>query len=210
MLKCGSRLLRHTPVLRLYRMCAVARWVTQGMDGPPPHEFKAQTLKCYARRYGLKQFVETGTYMGAMLDSMRSAMDQMWSVELSSHLYERAVMLFRHDPHIHILHGNSANVLPQIIDCVTGPCLFWLDAHYSGGITAGDNEGETPLMQELSCILSHLSSSDHVILIDDARCLDGHKGYPRIAEIETLVHYKSPKMNVASLNDIVRITPKQV
>jgi hypothetical protein len=44
--------------------------------------------------------------------------------------------------------------------------MFWLDAHWSGGETYGEND-ECPLLEELAII--NVSPYEHIILIDDAR-----------------------------------------
>ena len=54
--------------------------------------------------------------------------------------------------HVYILQGDSTHVLSAILGKISQPCLFWLDAHCSGGQTAR-GELETPIMWELSCIL---------------------------------------------------------
>ena len=48
------------------------------------------------------------------------------------------------------------------------PTLFWLDGHYSGGVTARGSK-ETPILDEVDKILS-TKESRHVLIVDDARC----------------------------------------
>jgi len=62
-------------------------------------------------------------------------------------------------------------VLQRVLPSVREPCLFWLDAHCSGGDTARGRE-ETPVFRELPQILGH-PVEGHVILIDDVQLLDG-------------------------------------
>jgi hypothetical protein len=62
--------------------------------------------------------------------------------------------------------GNSKEQLAAIVPTLKEPCIFWLDAHWSGGITYGESE-ECPLLEELQIIND--SECDHFILIDDAR-----------------------------------------
>jgi hypothetical protein len=49
---------------------------------------------------------------------------------------QKAKHRFRADPNIHILQGDSGEILPKIMGDISQPCLFWLDEHYSGGINA--------------------------------------------------------------------------
>lgn len=76
------------------------------------------------------------------------------------------------------MHGDSGKILPEILASLNKPCLFWLDAHYSDGITA-KGDVETPIVSELEAIFNH-SIQSHVILIDDARCFIGENDYPTI------------------------------
>jgi hypothetical protein len=66
------------------------------------------------------------------------------------------------------------------------PCLFWLDAHYSAGITA-KGEGNTPIEEELKHIFGHECAENNVILIDDARVFNGSNDYPLIEAVKTRV-----------------------
>jgi hypothetical protein len=85
------------------------------------------------------------------------------------------------------------------------PCLFWLDGHYSSGVTAlGDKE--TPVEQELRTILRH-PVPGHVVLIDDARLFVGEGDWPTISTIESTVHAIDPRLVVRSEDDVIRIHP---
>jgi len=75
-------------------------------------------------------------------------------VELSTELYERAKRKFSRYKHISIFKGDSSKVLPEILSQIEEPCLFWLDGHYSKGITA-TGEKETPILEELKHIFNH-------------------------------------------------------
>ena len=54
-------------------------------------------------------------------------------------------------PHVTIFQGDSATVLPKLLATIQEPCLFWLDGHYSGGITAL-GKSITPILDELQTI----------------------------------------------------------
>jgi hypothetical protein len=59
---------------------------------------------------------------------------------------------------------------------------MWLDAHYSGGSTAGIHN-HCPLMSELQHILQSRKPSNTVILIDDSRGLIGKSGWPLLSDL---------------------------
>jgi hypothetical protein len=164
---------------------------------PSPPFVKVLALKRYARQYGLKTFVETGTFMGNTTASMADVMARCITVELSNQLHERALARFRDRANIHCVLGNSAQAIPAILQSLDEPALFWLDAHYSGGITA--DGGADPIIDELTAIFSHPVYRRSVVLVDDAR---GHS----IDRIGALV----PKSHTVSVrNDIIRIVPRE-
>jgi len=105
---------------------------------------------------------------------------------------------------IHVIQGQSGQVLPEIMSKIDKPCLFWLDAHWSGGsIAKGDLE--SPIMQEMQCILNHERAEEHIILIDDARCFTGNNDYPAMKEFEAFVKSIHPLWTFKIKDDIVRI-----
>jgi len=181
----------------------VRRWIKNGKPVPPPHLVKQRTVKEYAKKFSIHILIETGTLFGDMVYETRRIFDKIYSIELDNALCKRAKKRFIKFPHISIIQGNSAEVLPRILADITQPCLFWLDAHYSGGITAKGTL-ETPIMQELCYILNH-SAAEHVILIDDAREFVGQKDYPTIAQVRHLILEKHPNWVFEVKDDIIRI-----
>ena len=161
----------------------ITAWEKKGCPVPPPEVIKQTIVKAYARRYGLRTLVETGTYTGDMVNAVRNVFDHICSIEIDEDLFEKAKERFQGSFHITILLGDSASVLPQVLQSITGPCLFWLDGHYCGEGT-GTGILETPIVHELEAILQH-SCSDHVVLIDDARLFTGTSDYPTVEELKT-------------------------
>lgn len=205
-MKCKNiirRVVRHTLIWRCYEKYTLRVWNKHGRSGPPPHVFKQHVLKKYAQIYGLTKFVETGTFHGAMVDAMRSVMKEIYSIELDHKLCEQAKQKFKKFKHIHIMEGNSSEVLEKILPLICEPCLFWLDAHYSGCTTAC-GEKESPINEELMLIINH-NISNHVVLIDDARCFSGNNGYPTIAELKDLIHLRRPDWKCTVEDDIIRL-----
>ena len=56
---------------------------------------KQRMLREYAKRYGLRVFVESGTYFGDMHEAMKADFDRIYSVELSRDLHEKAITRFQ-------------------------------------------------------------------------------------------------------------------
>lgn len=170
---------------------------------PPPPQYKQHIVREYARMYGLHTLIETGTYLGEMVEAVKEDFSRIISIELAPTLYERAVKKFLAFPHIKILFGDSSKLLPAIIREIKEPCLFWLDAHCSGGITTR-GEKVTPILEELNTILGRRQCGD-VLLIDDARGFTGFNDYPTVEEVIDLVHQYDSSYRTEVINDIIRI-----
>jgi len=184
----------------------LVRWVKNGRAGPTPHLIKQAIVKEYAKKFNISILVETGTFMGDMVSAMKQEFVTIISIELSNNLYRRAMKKFSGISHIQILRGDSAKVLPNILSSIIEPALFWLDAHYSAGFTE-KGDSETPIKRELDCILKH-PISNHVILIDDARCFTGQNDYPSLVELKQIVEKNRPNFNIQVKEDIIRIHPR--
>jgi hypothetical protein len=180
-------------------------WIRRGRPVPPPHIVKQWCVLEYGRKFNLPVLVETGTFQGEMVRAVRSAFREIYTIELGQTLCAEAQRVFGPFPHIHVLQGDSAKVLRDVLSRIEEPCLFWLDAHYSGeGTTIGDRE--TPVLDELDIIFSH-TISNHVILIDDARRFDDQSAYPALAKLEASVNERRPGWICKVQDDIIRIHP---
>ena len=104
----------------------------KGQTNSTPHIKKQKVLKKYAEEYALRTFVETGTYMGNMVEAMKNTFADIYSIELDDFLYKRAEKKFRRHKHIKIIHGDSGKVLKELMPNLTTPTLFGLDGHSSG------------------------------------------------------------------------------
>jgi hypothetical protein len=183
-------------------------WNNNGKSTRTPHAYKQKVVLQYADRFSISTLVESGTYLGFMVNATKGRFERIYSIELDEALYLRAKKKFFKFGHISIYQGDSGNVLPQILSHTQKPCLFWLDAHYSGGISA-KGDLETPVMAELKHILTHSFTHSllHVILIDDARCFIGANDYPTLQGVEDLVSAMQPSLGFEVKNDIIRICP---
>lgn len=171
-------------------------------DLPSLHTIKQNTIRKYREKYGFKTLIETGTYLGDMVEAQRGHFDKIYSIELGKTLYENAVKRFEEFPHIVILFGDSSTVLKKLLPEIPQPTLFWLDGHYSAGITA-KGEKNTPILEELEIILG--SSLAHGILIDDARLFTGKQDYPSIDEISSFITHKDSNRTVTVADDIIKV-----
>jgi len=196
---------RYVPqvVLDAVQRWRVRRWIAAGKPIPLPAPFKQSIVRQYATKYNLKILIETGTFYGDMVAACKSDFSRIFSIELQESLYLRARKRFSRDPHITILQGDSATELPRALAQLKEPALFWLDAHYSGGVTAR-SMSETPIVKELDMIFAS-SLKPLVVLIDDARCFDGTHDYPTLEYVASRAHAQAYSCEV--LDDVIRIAP---
>ena len=184
------------------------KWENDGKPVPPPHIVKQRTIRKYAERFGIRIFIETGTYYGDMVYAMKDCFDQLYSIELSKELYNLANKRFSNDRNVAIIHGDSGVELGKLVERITEPALFWLDGHYSGGITA-NGEGDTPIYKELIHIFNANRSKD-VIIIDDARYFGNDPSYPTLEKLADFVIKFRPDANIEVKHDSIRITPSNI
>ena len=178
--------------------------MTSGCSGAAPHLIKMLIVKFYLSKYSIKRFIETGTYLGDTLDYVSKSGANCTSIELSQDLYEAAVRRFSRHKNVTLIQGDGGEWLPKLIEKTIEPTLFWLDGHYSSGITASA-AADTPVSVELNAILSH-PVKRHVILIDDARCFCGENDYPHLEELLRAVRDNGYYRAEVSA-DIIRLTP---
>lgn len=191
-------------VLKLRRDLEARRaWEKQGRPSPPPHIIKEELIRDYAKTFNTPILIETGTYLGDMVHAMRKTFSKIISFELDQTLAAQARERFANDNQIEIVQGDSGKLLSERLAGINEPCLFWLDGHYSGGITAKGSL-ETPIKNELTAILSH-PVDGHVILIDDARCFTGEHDYPTIDELKSFVAARKPNHKFSVEHDVIRI-----
>lgn len=182
----------------------IVRWRLKGAPLPPPHAYKISTLRRYREAYGLRILVETGTFMGDMIEAQKTCFDRLISVELSEELHRKARQRFAGDPNVELLQGDSGQLIGGIVASLQQPALFWLDGHYSGGETALGST-QTPIVNELKAVLG--SPLPHVVLIDDARCFNGTQDYPDLASLKTLAQQLKPGSSFEVEHDLIRISP---
>jgi hypothetical protein len=174
--------------------------------GVLPHQL-ARDLR---DRLGLVRAIETGTYKGASARVLASIFPDVVTIELDAALHARAVERLAGIPAITAVQGNSGDRLAPLVDR-SRPTLYWLDGHWSGGVTAGE-EDECPVLDELRALAE--GHPDDCILIDDARLFvesppPPHKPeqWPSLDEIVAAIHAARPEHRVEVLHDIVVAVP---
>ncbi len=156
-------------------------WSQRGFASPSPIFVKHSCLK--RNSYPNATWVETGTYLGETTSLLQKLAIKVFSIEPEPTLFSNAKLLFGKHKNVEILNGTSENILPNLLPKINGNVNFWLDGHYSAGITF-KGERDTPIIQELAAISDNFSHFDKVcVLIDDVRCFN-----PQIDEYSTYPH----------------------
>lgn len=193
-----------------YNLLAVVEnisWKRRGEILPPPHQVKQLIIQHYRKAYECRVLVETGTYRGDMIMVQIGNFEKIFSIELSHTLAKEAQDRFAAFEHIEIIQGDSSKELASIVKRLGQRSLFWLDGHYSAGVTAR-GEKDCPIFEELEQVFSN-GELDHIILIDDARDFIGENDYPTITELEKFVVKLRPNYQLKVKNDVIRLLPKE-
>lgn len=159
------------------------QWAERGYAAPSPSFIKHQVIL----RNGIPDaiWVETGTYKGDTAAILSDHAKRVFTIEPAQHLFAAAKIRFTSKPNVEVIHGLSEEVFPQLIPKLSGEINFWLDGHFSTGVTH-QGPKDSPIEEELACIEKHLDNfSNIVVLIDDIRYFinpSSHDftGYPKI------------------------------
>lgn len=157
-------------------------WAQRGYAPPSPAFIKHQVVL----RNGITgaTWVETGTYKGDTSALLAENSKRVFTIEPADHLFAAAKKRFASKPNVEVIHGLSEEVFPRLIPTLTGDVNFWLDGHFSSGITH-QGPKDTPIEEELACIESHIRNFTRLaVLVDDVRCfnpaLPNCAGYPKL------------------------------
>lgn len=126
--------------------------------------------------------VESGTYLGDSAVALAEKFHSVVTIERSDHFARAAEARFRDRSDLTVLHGSSAELLEKALPDLNTGALFWLDAHYSGGQTAGADY-VCPAMEELTVIAANRAAHNTVVLVDDARSFLPSEGWPSLGDL---------------------------
>lgn len=190
-----------------YLASLIANWRNNSEKGAPPHIIKQLHIKNLRTQLNLHVLVETGTYLGEMVKAQAKEFKKIITIEVSESIYKKTSAELAHLTHVEFILGDSGQVLQELVKKLTEPTLFWLDGHYSGGVTS-KGELNTPIYKELHSIFN--SNFEHSILIDDARDFKGTDDYPTIEELKNFVLKYKPSCFFTVKDNLIFILPKQI
>jgi len=111
-------------------------------------------------------FVETGTNEGVTVFCVEPFFEKIYTIELSPYFHQLASSRYQGNK-IQFIQGDSSVELASLLPSVRQNTIFFLDGHYSSGITA-KGEKDCPLIEEITHI-NDLFEPAAIIIIDDYR-----------------------------------------
>lgn len=148
-------------------------------------------------KYGIKDavWIETGTCFGTTTKYLSDLFPHVYSIEPEPKLYASACKRFE-GKNVTLFNDVSEHIFPSLLPKLSGNVNFWLDGHYSAGITF-KGEKECPVEDELMAIEKNFVNFDRLtILIDDVRCfLPNNASYTDYPSIDYLVDW-ARRMNL--------------
>ena len=110
--------------------------------------------------------------MGDTTNVLSKVAKMVFSIEPEPELFSKAEQRFSNASNVKIIKGLSEDVFPQLLPTISGDICFWLDGHYSAGITFKGPQ-DTPVIDELTAIGENITTmSKIVVMVDDVRCFD--------------------------------------
>jgi len=162
-------------------------WNKRRYAAPSPNSVKQSCLI----RNGVPNatWVETGTYLGTTTLQLSKHALFVYSIEPSPTLFTNAKNHFSKFDNVEIINGLSENVFKTLLPKISGNVNFWLDGHYSEGITF-EGPQSTPIIDELFLISQHLDNFDKTtICVDDVRCFDPSREFSAYPSVDFLVNW---------------------
>jgi hypothetical protein len=99
-------------------------WELNGKPIPPPHIVKQAIINTLKAKSQYNLFVETGTYLGEMVEAQKINFNRVLSIELGENLFNDAVNKFKYDKNVTIFKGDSSDVLLDISIQIDEPAIF--------------------------------------------------------------------------------------
>jgi len=162
------------------------------------------------KKLGLNVFVEGGTYKGGTAKAMSTKFEKVYTIEKSLDMFDIAKENLISLSNVLMLKGDTREHLQSILEN-NDDILFWLDAHWSGGKTYGE-EDECPLIEELEIIFSY--NKNYIVLIDDARLFlapppkpHNFLNWPSLTDIIKLM---PDNWDLIEFEDVIYLFPKSI
>ena len=175
-----------------------------------------ELIKVLRMMISFDAFVETGTFKGDTVDSIKDLFGSIYSVELSEKYYEEAMNRFLGIEHIRLYQGESSEVLHDVATALRDQSvLYFLDAHWCVANSTAGELSQCPLLGEIEAI--NQLNEKSLVIIDDARLflappLAPHEisQWPSFDEVLIQLRKLSPSHCIMVLNDTIIFYPKRL
>ena len=158
--------------------------------------------------------VETGTYKGESAAFLRTLCPRVWSIELSPAQHAEATAAYGGIAGLSFAQGNSATILPDLLEGIGEPALFWFDGHVMPG-DPNFGAAECPVIAEIEAVNAWSHGPASCILIDDAVLFHAAPQFglrpaewPMITEVVDLLRAGTDRY-VTVLDDVVIAGPME-
>ncbi len=161
-------------------------FLSEGEYNSPAMKFHMRIITKHVNCRDYRIAIETGTLFGDSTLRLSRYFPEVYTIEINRDLFEKASERFKDHSRIKVLFGDSRVVLKDLVQKLQYPCLFYLDAHFSGDRStdwkasrwkgykvdtgfAGDRptaENQVPLFEEIRLIHDFVKS-ECIIYIDD-------------------------------------------
>ena len=179
--------------------------VNRGQYCAPPETVKVRLIRNYLLQSSSRVLIETGTYLGDAAKALHSHCSRLITMEVAPTIYAAASRRLHKYKNVTVLLGDCEVLLPQLLAELSTDATFWLDAHYSAGITGKGNNAD-PILASLAIIGQH-KSNQHTIIIDDARTFDGINDRPRIDSVIAALYSINQHYIVKIQSDMIVASP---
>ena len=159
----------------------------------------------------LERAIETGTYLGGTARRLGTIFPRVVTIERSAELHAQAAAALQDLPIVEVVHGHSADRLLELADPEL-PTLYFLDGHWSAGMTAGADD-ECPVLREVAAIGS--GNPNDCLVIDDARLFAAPpppphdpEAWPTLVEVLDAIRAARPDHHITVLDDQILAVPR--
>lgn len=157
------------------------------------------------QKHNVDTLIETGTYQGETTIYAAERFNRVVTIDIRQDFQDDTKIRCQGLDNIEFMCGDSRTITPGVVAALTGPAIFWFDAHSVAPCLFGDRD-DWPIIEELEAI--NASPFKHYVLIDDAHCFlpDGpHPHVPPVAELEKLAQAGGYAMRVS--HDVIALVP---
>jgi hypothetical protein len=193
------------PLVQAARTIGYLKSVWNGQYRPAPHAVKMRLLRSWVPDAAGMTLVETGTFLGDTVLALRHAFPRIISIEVDPELHAIAKSRLAGAQNVDLVLGDCVVELPKILKNLHGRAAFWLDGHWSGGVT-GRGVVDDPILVSLSQIATH-PNKRHILFIDDARTFQGGSSGPDLVDVLSAIREINSDYKIVIHNDIIVATP---